>query len=179
MGRIEIDARTCWFWAFLLLVLPLKWLAAAFLAALFHELCHACSACLLGGKLVHMRIGPFGAQMEIYGLGRWAETLCALAGPAGSFFLLLFAPVFPLMAVCGLIQGVYNLLPVYPLDGGRAARGVLEGLFPHHGDAVMAWLERAVWTGLILAAVLFVRKFALLLILMLAHRVILRKRPCK
>lgn len=171
MGRIEVDARACWFWAFLLLILPLKWLAAAFLAAFFHELCHGAAACLLGGRVLGLEIGPFGAKMEIFGLGRRKEALCALAGPAGSFLLLLFAPLFPLLAVCGLIQGLYNLLPIYPLDGGRVVRGL--------APQISIWAEGTVWVLAFLLAACFFRNFLLIPAVLLIRWGILRKRPCK
>ena len=50
------------------------------------------------------------------------EALSALAGPAGSFLMLLLCRVFPEAALWGTVQGLFNLLPVYPLDGGRVLR---------------------------------------------------------
>lgn len=105
--------------ALALLVLPLPWLLAAVTAALFHELCHGAVAVALGGSLGDIRLGERGATMEVGGLSNGRELLAAAAGPVGSLGLLLFGRCFPRLALCGLVQGLYNLLPIYPLDGGR------------------------------------------------------------
>ena len=115
-----IDPFACFFWALLLLLLPLRWLGAAVLAALIHEGCHLAALEILGYPPRGMKVGPFGAQMELPSIPYGAELAACLAGPAGSLALLLLAGRFPRLALCGLIHGLFNLLPVYPLDGGRA-----------------------------------------------------------
>lgn len=57
----------------------------------------------------------------------WEESVCAISGPLGSLLILLFARQLPLVAVCVVIQSLYNLLPIYPLDGGRALKCLLLG----------------------------------------------------
>lgn len=106
--------------ALALLILPLRWVMGALLAALIHEVCHCVAVSACGGKLLSCSLGGSGARIETVSLSPGKEALCVLAGPAGSFLALLLAEHFPEAAVCGLIQGVYNLLPLYPLDGGRA-----------------------------------------------------------
>ena len=64
--------------------------------------------------------------MDLPEMSRGAELLSALAGPAGGFMLFALHPVLPRLATAGLVQSVYNLLPVYPLDGGRIFRCILE-----------------------------------------------------
>ena len=120
--------------ALLVLLLPLDWLLAAFLAAAFHELCHAAAILLLDGKIYGLKIGLGGASLETGCLSGRAEFFSAAAGPMGSFFLLLLCHVFPKLAICGLIQGLYNLLPVYPLDGGRLLRCILEAFLPESAE---------------------------------------------
>lgn len=119
MDRVRASGWGCVLLALALLVLPLPWLLAAVTAALFHELCHGAAVLALGGTLGAIQLGGRGATMEVGGLSIGRELLAAAAGPLGSLGLLLFSRFFPRLSLCGLVQGLYNLLPIYPLDGGR------------------------------------------------------------
>ncbi len=125
-----------------LLLLPLKWLGAALFAACFHELCHYGALRLCKLKPRGIFIGGNGAAMVIGSLSYGRELLCALAGPLGSFSLLLIGRWFPCIALCGAFHGLYNLLPLYPLDGGRALRcGARLLLKPKTADKVCSVTE--------------------------------------
>ena len=119
MKAPELTPWACIFWAGLLLTLPGPWLGAAFLGAAFHEACHILAIWALGGRMEEMTVGPFGAVIRVSGLSYGREFLAAAAGPAGSLLLLAILRAFPRLSLCGLIQGTFNLLPLYPLDGGR------------------------------------------------------------
>ncbi len=108
--------------ALMLLLLPLDWLLGALLAASFHEICHFFTACILGIKCLSIEINAGGAVMEFGPMDDWEELITAAAGPVGSFVLCGLGCVYPQMAVCGLAQGLFNLLPIWPLDGGRIIR---------------------------------------------------------
>lgn len=119
---IQIDYRwtDCFFLALLFLTVPLDWLSAAVTAAFFHEICHILSVIFLKGKIWAIRIGRCGAVLDAVPMDPVPELVCILSGPAGSLMLLSLEEWFPRLALCGVIQGLFNLLPVYPLDGGRA-----------------------------------------------------------
>lgn len=129
--------------ALALLILPIRWLLGAVTAALFHELCHWTAIMLCGGSVSRFSIGSGGAVMAAENLSREKELVCALAGPAVGLLLLLVSKWLPVTALCALIQSAYNLLPIYPLDGGRVLRcAVLMLLPPKTAAIVIQWTER-------------------------------------
>ena len=116
--------------ALMLLVLPLSWVAAAILAALIHECFHIGATMLLSGRIYHLQIGAGGAKMEVEFMSAKRELLVAAAGPMGSALLVLLARWMPRTAICAFIHCFYNLLPLYPLDGGRILSCACNCLFP-------------------------------------------------
>ena len=164
------------FWALLLLTLPLNWLAAAVAAAAWHEGCHFLAVWLLGGRAGSFRVGLSGAVLDVAGLTPWAECLAALAGPLGGLMLTGLWRQFPRLALCAAAQSAFNLLPVYPLDGGRALRCCLDMLFPRHSRGIGIAAE-GICLGFLLAFCAVNRLFPLLIWGILT--LLTRKRPCK
>lgn len=142
MDRIWVSGWGCVALALTLLVLPLPWVAAAVLAAAVHELCHYLAIAALGGQVGRIAVGSGGAAMELGCLSPVRELLAAAAGPVGSLSLMLMGRFFPRLALCGLVQGLFNLLPIYPLDGGRILRRTLELALPDRAAAAITC-----WTG--------------------------------
>jgi stage IV sporulation protein FB len=105
--------------AFILLIFPFSWILSMALAAFIHEMGHwaAIRACKM--EVNRFRIGLTGAKMETAGLTAGQELFCSFAGPAVGFLAVFTVRWFPRLALCALGQTVFNLLPVYPLDGGR------------------------------------------------------------
>ena len=112
--------------AVLCLTVPPDWIAAAVLAAFVHELSHVLAVLLFGGRIEALDVSERGAVMDATPLTPCKELICILAGPAGSLGLILVCRYLPKTAICGLVHGAYNLLPIYPLDGGQAVRCVLD-----------------------------------------------------
>ena len=137
---IQIDARFFLLGAILLLVLPLDWILAVVFTALFHELCHILSVFLLGGRIIHVSVEPGCCVLKTDEMEDWKQFLCILAGPAGSFLLVLLCHFAPKTAICGLFQGVYNLLPVLPLDGGHLVQLLLYRVCPKQSDRILHFM---------------------------------------
>ena len=106
------------------LLFPLRILAAIALAASIHELGHILSVLLCGGSIHRIRLHPGGVQILAAPLASGRELLCILAGPAAGSLTALAWQVFPELAVAGLLQTVFNLLPLPGLDGGRMVRNI-------------------------------------------------------
>lgn len=118
------------FVAVALLLAPIKWLAAWMLAAAIHELSHIFMLKLLRCQVLSVRVGASGAVIEAGCDARWKQLLCTLAGPLSGFALLIFLRVMPRVALCGMIQSLYNLLPFSSLDGGKILEIIAQMLFP-------------------------------------------------
>ena len=182
--RIEIQTGAIFAGAVALLILPLSFLVSFLIAAFVHELCHYLLLRLTGLRIYRITIGIFGASMETDVMDAGREVLCALAGPVGSFLLVTCYRLVPEIALCALVQGCFNLLPVYPMDGGRVLKGVLELLKIPEGEKVLAFVQ---WiTGAALCAIciygylrwklgLGVPFFGMMMLL----RTLPRKTPCK
>ncbi len=169
----------------MLLLFPLPWIFAAILAALFHELCHWAAITLCSRESPSVAFFSFGARMPLPPMSQAQEAACALAGPMGSLILLLFARFIPRTAICAAFQSIYNLLPIYPMDGGRALRCLLASILsPPTAQKVCRVIEGLCFTALILLGLYaWLRLHLGILPLVLAVFVILRinfsKTPCK
>ena len=130
--------------------------------AIVHELGHSFVASGLGYKLDKITLMPFGAVVsgEIDGLKLKDEIKVALAGPlinlAIAFFFIAWWWIYPstyaytdVVVHTNLSLAIVNLLPIFPLDGGR----VLSAFLGLRLDKKKALLIVSV-TGIIFSAIL-------------------------
>lgn len=102
------------------------------LVAILHEMAHAFVAKRLGYTLDKLWLMPYGAGLSFsqHFADEKDEILIASAGPILNFTLAFFTIslwwIFPsifgatqLFVYANIITGALNLLPAYPLDGGR------------------------------------------------------------
>jgi Zn-dependent protease len=109
-----------------------------FTSVVLHELGHAMAARMFGIRTAHITLYPFGGVAAIAGMPAkpWQEMVVALAGPAVNAALaVLFlggwaiSGALPLLFVAALNvgMGMFNLIPAFPMDGGRVLRAALAG----------------------------------------------------
>ena len=146
----------------MVLLLPLQWVVAVILAAVVHEIFHAVAIYLTGGDIQAINIGGRGVTIYTQPMSGIQEMICAIAGPIGSFSLLILARWLPRTAICGLVHGFYNLMPLLPLDGGRVLRGVLQAILPPPmANRILRRLQQCFRIMLILACALFVSRLGI------------------
>jgi Zn-dependent protease/CBS domain-containing protein len=119
--------------------------ALLFVSVMAHELGHAFVATRLGIPVRDITLFIFGGAARLSREPRRArdELLIALAGPAVSLLLALgfaglwivssgvaepYLALFGWLAAANAILGVFNLIPGFPMDGGRVVRAVLWGV---------------------------------------------------
>ena len=96
-----------------------------------HELAHVVMMLACGGRVRQLTLRFADLRIDAAGLGYRQELLAALAGPLVNLVCgALFCMRSPAFAAYSLMLGIYNLLPVWPLDGGRAVRCALAQHLP-------------------------------------------------
>lgn len=142
-----------------------------FLSVFGHELSHALAAKMEGIEIEEIVLHPFGglARLRSEPASPRAEFRVAVAGPASSFIFALVAfavfsvayfgfhaqtvwAVFAIVAGGNLMLALFNLLPGYPLDGGRVLRAYLW----HRGGELRQATRRVSQFGQLIAAVVIV-----------------------
>ena len=159
MSPIDLHvAPLTWAFALAVAVFAQPRLTLALLcAAALHELGHIAVLRLFNGTLKGLSFTPFGAEIRFaHVMSYGAEAAITAAGPAVN---LLCAAAFAalghrwewayLHAGVHTVLGLYNLLPVRPLDGERLAWIALAWCFgPYAADRVCAALSLAVSASL-------------------------------
>lgn len=123
-----------------IVLLSIASLVGVFASVLLHELGHALAARRYGIPTRRITLSLIGGVAQLEGMPRKPrqELVVALAGPAVNFAIaaglwvispVLGAGVLSLLLgqlmVANVILGVFNLLPAFPMDGGRALRAIL------------------------------------------------------
>ncbi|HZN54970.1 MAG TPA: site-2 protease family protein, partial [Candidatus Polarisedimenticolaceae bacterium] len=157
--------------------LEIVFVLALFGCVVFHELGHAAMAKRFGVKTREIVLYPFGgvAWLESIPGGR-AELLIALAGPAVNvviagvcaLVLAAFALPHPFRQTmpwenAGMVQKLlsanvllvlFNMIPAFPMDGGRVLRAVLSlSIGQHRATRVAAFVGQAIAAAFVVGGI--------------------------
>lgn len=138
-------------------------LLTLFVIVLVHELGHVVAAKSFGWTVIRIELLPFGGVAETDESGRSTalqEAIVALAGPLQNGWMALFALLMGRLGLwepgwcdyfmtANLMIGLFNLLPVLPLDGGKVMQALVSRWLPYYRALVVCSL-----VSLLLAAVL-------------------------
>jgi Zn-dependent protease len=148
-----------------------------FLSVIFHEMCHSLVARRYGIPMKGITLFIFGgvAEMGDEPHSPRAEFMMAIVGPLSSILIALVAygiyvlgrargwvlPVVGVIHYLSTINGLlaaFNLIPAFPLDGGRVLRSILWGLKGNvrWATRVSSWIGEAFGILLIALGVLSV-----------------------
>lgn len=110
---------------------------------LLHELSHAVVALLVGARRVEVRIWPVFGRADVEHFPDLREALVALAAPLANLIAAGFlwnaggrptlelarGPWVDFLFTINLAMGLGNLIPIPPIDGGRALQAIARALF--------------------------------------------------
>lgn len=120
----------------------LLWIPVLFISILIHELGHAGAIAALGFGASRISLAGFGGYTENFRRAKpWQDVLISFAGPLMSFVLAfavggvirrfpqvggdpMMAALLPTLQWANIAWGIFNLFPVYPLDGGQIVRNL-------------------------------------------------------
>ena len=119
--------------------------ALVMIFALIHELAHLICGVILGFKPETLRIMPLGFSIEFEtkledynkkvlksNIMSVKKAVIALAGPLINFLIVMFGILFDLdsnIIYANFLLFLFNLIPIYPLDGGRILKNMLKIFF--------------------------------------------------
>jgi Zn-dependent protease len=166
-------------------------IASVFVCVLLHELGHALMARRIDVQIVDILLTPIGGLArfgELYDNSR-KEVIIALAGPLVNFvlFVILFLPFLifgrteiilereigvvnnfwgylHFLLTINIVLFLFNLIPAFPMDGGRILRGLLSLKFDRMRATYIAMITGKIFAVLFLILAYTHQMFALLFI---------------
>ncbi len=186
--RFRIDLKIFIFLIIFYFTKQIKIYAIVILFAFIHELGHLLIGLILGMKPERLEIMPFGLSIsfkikpEEYNqkikkgnIFEFKKLVVAAAGPLTNFFIIIIVNYLKIDMLKSLIIiytnfliMIFNLIPIYPLDGGRILKSVLHIFFGIQKSEqyinITSKVTIIIITALISILILYVHNIAMVLI---------------
>jgi Zn-dependent protease len=153
----------------------LLWIGVTFASILLHEFGHVFAIKAFGND-AHIVLHGFGGYALPYGEPRWRWQRIAISAAGPGIQLALFgalvagiaAGVLPnpmrgawtpktlllfMLLTVNLFWPLFNLLPIWPLDGGKIARELFQAVSPRNGVIGSLWLSLLLAAAIALNAI--------------------------
>lgn len=130
--RIRVNLQIFIFLIIFYLTKQMEVYSILMLFAIVHELGHLVCGILLGLRVNTMQIMPFGVSVYFEDYSHtylYKKIIIAIAGPLTNFIIVLIGGYLEwneLVIYSNVLIGAFNLIPIYPLDGGRILKYVIE-----------------------------------------------------
>ncbi|MDQ0901455.1 M50 family metallopeptidase [Paenibacillus sp. V4I7] len=136
---------------------------------LVHEMGHLAAANGFGWRVREVQLLPFGGVLVVDELGTAPtreELIVSLAGPLQHVWMILVALLMKWVDVgasswwdyfieANLMIGLFNLIPVMPLDGGKVMQSLLGYLLSYHNTILYtAWISMILSLAIIVIAII-------------------------
>ncbi|WP_246067465.1 M50 family metallopeptidase [Paenibacillus koleovorans] len=136
-----------------------------FSIVLIHELGHVAAAKSFGWTVTKVELLPFGGVAETEELGRSTvkeDIAVALAGPLQNGWMVLVGFALHHWGIwstewsvyfieANIMIGLFNLLPVLPLDGGKVLQALLSRWMPYYRA-----IQASTWTSIAMSGLLLI-----------------------
>ena len=139
--KIEINLRIILILILSLILKNINTYIIFIIFILIHELAHLIFGISIGGKPRSIILEPFGVSLEFFSYGKKSHLLRAIFYLIGPTINIIIAILFIKIRIfdniinekiilINLLIFIFNMLPILPLDGGKALKEILYCVFP-------------------------------------------------
>lgn len=179
--QIKINLQIFLFIVLFIVTHQIEIYALIMLFALIHELGHMLAGIILKLRPKALSIMPFGISItfETYGYKKMLEIkkiIIALAGPITNILIIIITILLHIntnlkgmIIYSNMLIAIFNLIPLYPLDGGRILKGIIRIKKSElQADKIINSISNCIiviFTAITSIAILYLKNFAIIFIL--------------